>query len=139
MIWLPFDTKESAYYIRLKELGFKIIQSHINEGKDFFEYQPEQWDVILSNPPFSKKDKVLKRLYELEKKFAVLLPLNSLQGKSRYECFKQGIQLLSFDGRISYHSKIDLSDETKGSPFASAYFYRGLLPKDLIVEKLNKG
>lgn len=91
IVWCPFDENWSAFYQRLKEEGFNVIRSSLSEGQDFFEYELEQWDIIVSNPPFSIKDKVLERLYSFYKPFAVLLPLNSLQGKIRYKYFKQGI------------------------------------------------
>ena len=108
------------------------------KDKIFFEYEPDEWDIIVSNPPFSIKDKILERLYSFNKPFAILLPLNSLQGKSRFKYFERGIQLLSFDARVCYHNKESLDKVVKGSPFASAYFCRDLLPKDLIIEKLNE-
>ena len=101
-------------------------------------YEPEDYDVIVSNPPFSIKDKILERLYELNKPFAVLLPMNSLQGQSRYKFFERGIQLLSFDQRIGYHNINSMDKTVEGSPFATAYFCRNLLPRDLIIEKLGK-
>ena len=45
-------------------------------------------------------------------------------------------QLLSFDARVCYHDKDHMENVVKGSPFATAYFCRDLLPKDLIIEKL---
>jgi len=118
--------------------GYNVVRSHINDGQDFFTYEPEDYDVIVSNPPFSIKDKILERLYELNKPFAVLLPMNSLQGKSRYKFFERGIQLLSFDQRIGYHNIDSMDIPIEGSPFATAYFCRDILPRDLIIEKLNK-
>ena len=137
IIWCPFDISEwSAFSNRLKECGFNVVSSHIANGQDFFAFEPEEWDIIVSNPPFSIKDKVIERLYSFNKPFAVLLPLNSLQGKTRYKFFKQGIQILSFDARVSYHDKEHMDKVVKGSPFATAYFCRDLLPKDLIIERL---
>lgn len=136
IIWTPFDCEWSAFYQRLKEEGYKVVRSSLQDGQDFFEYEPKEWDVIVSNPPFSIKDKVLERLYSFNKPFAILLPLNSLQGKTRYKYFRQGIQILSFDARVSYHDKKHMESVVKGSPFATAYFCRDLLPKDLIIEKL---
>ena len=136
VIWCPFDEEWSAFYIRLKELGYKTIRSSLKDEQDFFKYEPSSWDIIISNPPFSIKDKVIDRLYSFNKPFAVLLPLNSLQGKTRYKYFKQGIQLLSFDSRICYHNPNSMKIVIKGTPFASAYFCKDLLPRDLIVEKL---
>ena len=139
IIWCPFDIDEwSAFSNRLRECGYKVVSSHIEKGQDFFEYEPEEWDIIVSNPPFSIKDKVLQRLYQLNKPFAILLPLNSLQGKTRYKYFAQGIQILSFDARVCYHNKDHMDEVVKGSPFATAYFCRDLLPKDLIIEKLEE-
>lgn len=138
IIWCPFDEEWSAFYVHLRELGYRVIRSSLSDEQDFFKYEPEKWDLIVSNPPFSIKDKVLERLYSFQKPFAVLLPLNSLQGKTRYKYFAGGgIQLLSFDIRICFHNQKSMEHVIKGSPFASAYFCRNLLPKDLIVEELK--
>lgn len=118
--------------------GYRVVRSHINDGQDFFTYEPDEYDVIVSNPPFSMKDQVLKRLYELNKPFAILLPLNSLQGQTRYKYFKNGIQMLSFDKRVGYHNMKNMDVPVEGTPFATAYFCRDVLPKDLIVEELIK-
>ena len=140
VIWMPFDEEWSAYYQLFTENGYKVIRSSIEEGQDFFTYEPkEHYDIIISNPPFSKKDAILKRLDELEKPFAVLLPANSIQGDKRYQnCFKNGIQMLAFNKRIDYHTNFNFKDYTKGNHFASAYFCRDVLPKDLIIEELVK-
>lgn len=138
-VWCPFDEEWSAYVRTLKEEGFKVIRSSLSDGKDFFQYEPEEpYDVIISNPPFSRKDAVLRRLDAIGKPFAVLLPLNSLQGKSRYAVFKNGIQVLVFDQRIGFHTPKSMATPVEGSPFASAYFCRDFLLRDLVVEKLDK-
>lgn len=136
-IWCPFDEEWSAYKNTLMNNGFQVISSSLEGGLDFFTYEPEKWDIVVSNPPFSIKDKVIARLYELGKPFAILLPLNSLQGKTRFEYFQQGVQLLSFDSRICFHTPDNMYETQKGTPFASAYFCRNLLPKDLLIEKLK--
>lgn len=136
-IWAPFDEKWSAFIQTFKENGNTVIYSHIKSGQDFFTYEPQTpYDFIISNPPYSKKDAVLRRLYELNKPFAMLLPLNSLQGKSRFACFKQGIQLLAFDKRVNYHASDNYQMFTRGNCFASAYFCKDFLPRDLIIEEL---
>ena len=90
IIWCPFDEEWSAFYVRLKELGYSVIRSSLADGKNFFDFEPDEWDIIVSNPPFSIKDQVIQRLYSFQKPFAILLPLNSLQGKSRYKYFAGG-------------------------------------------------
>lgn len=137
-IWTPFDKEWSAYYQTFKRGGWSVERSCIDEGQDFFDYEPDQYDVIISNPPFTKKDEILRRLYELEKPFAVLLPLNSLQGVERFQYFRNGIQLLAFDKRIAFHSASSMEEYKKGASFATAYFCRDILPRDLIVEELKE-
>lgn len=131
-------TKSGLLSISHSNGGYNVVRSHIDDEQDFFKYEPDDYDIIVSNPPFTIKDKILERLYELEKPFAILLPLNSLQGQSRFKYFEQGLQLLSFDQRIGYHNVNSMDKTVEGSPFATAYFCRNLLPRDLIIEKLGK-
>lgn len=139
VIWCPFDKKDSEYVKILKENGNKVIYSHIDEGKDFFKYEPENYDIIISNPPFSLADEILERLYHLGKAFIILMPLKYLQAIGRGKSFvKNGIQLLSFDKRIGYYTNGDMSKPKEGNYQASSYFCWKILPKDLIIEILNK-
>lgn len=137
-IWCPFDEAWSAYYQTFVRGGYKVVRSSLIEDKDFFEYEPDEWDVLISNPPFSKKDEVLKRVYELGKPFALLLPANSIQGKKRFDIFQNDIQLLCFDSRVDFHTGGNMKETTKGTPFASAYFCRNFLPSKLEMRQLNK-
>ena len=57
---------------------------------------------------------------------------------ARFDVVKNGVQLLSFDQRIGFHTSKSMAEPIEGSPFASAYFCRDFLPRDLIVEKLDK-
>lgn len=90
------------------------------------------------HPPFSKKDAVLRRAYELNKPFALLLPANSIQGKTRFEIFKNDVQMLCFDQRIDFMNPKHMDSPVKGTPFGSAYFCRGLLPTRLELRRLDK-
>ncbi len=138
-IWCPFDEEWSAFYQMFTEKGYKVIRSCLTEGQDFFTYEPEEeWDTLISNPPFSKKDEVLKRAFSLNKPFALLLPVNSLQGKKRFDIFKNQIQVLAFDARVDYHSANSMQNYIKGNSFGSAYFCRDLLPTKLELRKLKK-
>lgn len=138
IIWCPFDEEWSAFYQLLSEKGFEVVRSSLRDGKDFFEYEPEKWDILVSNPPFSKKDDVLKKAFSFGKPFALLLPVNSIQGKARYKIFQNEIQLLCFDSRVDYHTQNNMEKTTKGNHFGSAYFCRKLLPTKLELRQLNK-
>lgn len=137
VVWCPFDFENSEYVKVLKANGNKVIYSHIDNGENFFFYEPqEEYDVIISNPPFSCKDDVLKRLCELNKPFAMLFPVQTLQGQKRFKYLKD-IQYLGFDKRINFYMDKSMKEIQKGCSFASCYLCKQFLPKDLIIEELE--
>ena len=77
-IWCPFDKEDSQFVKVLKENGFRVVYSHIEYGQDFFTYEPDEWDVIISNPPYKNKRAYWERCNDLGKPFALLLPVNIL-------------------------------------------------------------
>ena len=106
IIWLPFDTEESRYYTVLKEHDFEVVRSHLNDDKDFFTYQPEQFDLIVSNPPFSKKKDIFKRIiYELNKPFVLLMNMMAVNYQEISEIFANvnpKIQFIIPDKKVSF-------------------------------------
>lgn len=137
IVWCPFDKADSAYVKVLSEAGYRVIPSHIDDGMDYFTYEPENWTVMVSNPPFSKKDEVLERAYSLGKPFALLLPINAIQGKRRFDIYQNRLQLLCFDQRIGYISP-SMICPSEATPFASAYFCNDFLPSKLELRRLHK-
>ena len=113
----------------LNNKGFKCIGS---ENRDFLTSDFKEYDVIITNPPYSIKDKFIEKCYEIGKPFALLLPVSSLQGIKRVSMFKKyGIELLVLDKRIDFTGK--------GSPhFGVAWFCYNILPQSLIFEQLGK-
>lgn len=139
IIWCPFDTENSEYVKILNNNGNKVIFSHIDNGQNFFEYEPEEnYDLIISNPPFSIKDMIIQRLDELNKPYAILLPIPALQGQKRFPYMKN-CQALIFDKRINYFKNKETKEIQKGISFGSFYLCRNFLPKDLIFEELKIG
>ena len=135
-IWCPFDSEQSEYVKCIREAGHKVIATHIDNGQNFFYYEPDEWyDAIISNPPFSLKDDVLRRLNELGKPYAILLPLPTLQGQKRFEYLKES-QALIFDKRINFWQDEAHTKMVKGVAFASIYVCKDFLPQDLIFEEL---
>ena len=53
----------------------------INEKKDAFEWQPENFDIVVSNIPFSIKEKCVKLCLDFNKPFALLMPIDTLGSK----------------------------------------------------------
>ena len=114
--------------------GFNIMGTDIKEGEDFLISNRTDFDCIITNPPFSLKDKWLEKCFNSGKPFALLLPLTALEGKFRHKLYRRyGIQVILFDGRIQYKG------HNSGSCwFASAWFCYGLnLPKELNFVELK--
>lgn len=130
-VWCPFDTEKSEFVILLKEAGHKVIYSHICYGQDFFEYEPtEHYDYIISNPPFTRKLDVLKRLYEIGKPFAMVMGLPILNYQEIGEFFlDKELQLLIVDKKVSFDGNT--------ASFNNSYFCYKMLPKDIIFEHLE--
>lgn len=138
-ILCPFDTKDSMYVKVLSEAGFSVRHRHISEGKDFFRLAKTDADIIISNPPYSIKDKVLRKLYRLNKPFAMLLPITSLQSTKRTPLFRfYGLELMVFDRRICFYDADNPTKYLKGIAFSTAYFCKGLLPEKLVFELIKE-
>jgi len=112
--------------------GFKVVGE---DSLNFFDENLE-CDVIITNPPYSKKEEFIERCYHLNKPFALLMPLTALEGKKRGELYRRnGIQLIIPNKRINFITP----NGGKSSWFATAWFCYGLnLPKDLLFIELNK-
>lgn len=106
------------------DLGYNVIGSDIITGQDYLTWQPDSWDVAITNPPYAIKQKFLERAYYLGKPFAFLLPLTTFETKKRQELFdKFGLEVIFFDKRINFRTP---SGEGSGSWFATAWFTSGL-------------
>ena len=137
IVWCPFDAIDSEFVKQIRETNI-VTRSHIDDGKDFFEYEPAlDWDVMISNPPFKNKRAFFERALSFNKPFALLMTLASLNDRNPAFCFYDAgceMQLLKFDKRIHF-VKPDGSIEKK-TTFSSGYFCRDFLPKNLILEEL---
>ena len=111
------------------EKGYTIRGSDLSTGVDFLTNEVDA-DCIITNPPFSIKDKWIKRCYDLDKPFMLLLPITGLEGLKRQAMYKKyGIQLICFNRRINYQTP---SGQGAGAYFSSAWFTHGFnLPSQL--------
>lgn len=108
----------------LNSEGFLTEGTDILQGFDFLTWHPKHFDCIITNPPFSLKQRFLERCYQLGKPFALLLPLTTFETKKRQELFrKHGLEVIFFDKRINFETP---SGKGSGSWFASAWFTHGL-------------
>ena len=144
----PFDKDEHAFPVVFRKLGHKVTNTHYDpetgEGRDFFSYTREEMkgleiDCIVTNPAFSLKDKVLEHCEELGVPYALLLPLPTLQGQSRFDkVFSKGhTQVLIFNSRVPYSTKEKHWSSMSGNHFASIFICKGILPEKLIFDHLE--
>ena len=115
----------------LRQNGFKVINTSKAEI-DFLEDDPLDCDVIITNPPYSIKDKFIKRCYELDKPFLLLLPITALEEKERNKLYKEkGIELIVLNKRINFiRSKNNVW-------FNTSWFCRGIAKEQLNFEQVD--
>ena len=134
IVWCPFDKKESEF-VRIISRTHHVERSHIDDGLDFFDYEPDKWDVIVSNPPFTNKRAFFERAISLQKPFALIMSNTWLNDAAPKEIFGEcGLQLLMFDKRMRFKNNGTIENKIT---FSSSYFCRDFLPRDIVLERLR--
>ena len=139
-IWCPFDTNDSLFVKRFKEIGLKVINTHLDSGVDFFNCDIPECDYIISNPPYSLKKEVFERLFDIKKPFAMLVGVVGLfESQKRFEMFRDNkFEIMYLNRRVSYFK--DYLDEKPAlnPPFSSVYLCSQMLPDRIVFEEINK-
>ena len=130
-IWEAFygDGNSGNY---LKELGYDVI----HESIDFFTEQPDEWDIIVSNPPFSKSKEVMSKMLEYDKPFIMIMPSSKIN-TSYFRTWKdKGLQIIIPRKRIHFTKLVDgkVPDKWKSSCNFDCFYYcyKMDLPRDII-------
>jgi hypothetical protein len=134
IIWEPaMGTGNLVNYLSLK--GFNVIGTDIKDPEvlpshDFLQWQPENFDCIITNPPYSLKQKFLERCYSLDRPFALLLPLTTFETKKRQALFKKhGVEVIFLPERINFATP---NGKGSGAWFATMWLTWKLnLPKQM--------
>ena len=130
IVWCPFDKPESEFVKQISKTN-PVVYSHIDDGKDYYNYEPEQWDIMISNPPFTNKKLIFERALSFNKPFALLMSMTWFNDSAPNKLFyEKDLQLLMFDKRIKYYGN------TKAT-FNSSYLCWNFLPKQIIQRKLH--
>jgi hypothetical protein len=88
----------------LKELGFSVIHEPI----DFFTEPPKEWDMIVSNPPFSQSKEVIHKLKEYNKPFIIIMPCSKICTSYFRETFMNDrLQIVIPRKRIHFEKQIE--------------------------------
>jgi len=140
VIWLPFDKEDSQFVKVLTDNGFEVIYSHIDYGQDFLTYEPENWDCLISNPPYKNKRIYWERALDLKKPFALLLPINILSDSiinvtMREREREREFQLLIPSKRMRFYNA--KTGETGNQPtFKASYFGVNFFKENIILADL---
>lgn len=141
IIWCPFDKEDSQFVKVLTENGFKVVYSHIEADQDFLTYEPVQWDVLISNPPYKNKRVYWERALDFKKPFALLLPLNILSDSvinvtMREREREREFQLLIPSRRMRFYN--NKTGETGNQPtFKASYFGVNIFQQQIILQDMN--
>jgi len=115
----------------LTELGFDVI----HEARDFFNDPPE-YDIIVSNPPFSKSKEVMKKLEIYDKPFILILPSSKINTSYFREWKDKGLQIIIPRKRIHFLKLVDgkSPDNFKSSCNFDCFYYcyKMDLPRDIV-------
>ena len=104
----------------LRSHGFKVVAAQ----QDYFTWEPQEWDIQVTNPPFSKKAQWLQRANDLGKPWAILLPVTSL-GSRACQVQLVGADILFLPKRIDFTGR-------RAPWFAVAWYTRDLrLPQQI--------
>lgn len=127
-IWEP-AAGEGLLVEALYDSGFSEYQvkyGDILTGQNFFDYEPDEWDCLITNPPYTIQFQWLERCYQLGKPFALLLKVEILGTKTAQEMFNQyGIEVIFVSPRINFKMPHKGWDGG-GAQFPTAWFTHGL-------------
>jgi hypothetical protein len=119
----------------MKSLGYNITGKDIKNGYDFLNPNSTkdiEFDMVLTNPPYSKRYEFLKRAYEIGKPFSYLMPLTTLETEKRLSLFKKyGIELLILNKRVNFETP---NNKESHAWFPVAWFCYKILPDKLVFE-----
>jgi hypothetical protein len=137
-VWEPARGK-GFMVDRLQQRGLEVVSGDILDGQNFFDYEPDTWDCLITNPPFSTKYEFLQRCYDLGKPFALLMPFEAFLTKTALALFKvHGIELVVPDARVDYEMPFE-GYIPGNAPFASMWFTWGFgLPNQINYAEMDK-
>ena len=134
VIWCPFDRDDSNFTIVLKENGYNVINSHIDYGQDFYDYEPPHWDIMVSNPPFTAKRKIFERALSFGRPFMLLMSNTWLNDSAPKVLFKdKDLQLLMFRNRIKFLNNGIVNNKIT---FSSSFYCYNILPRQIVMISL---
>ena len=122
------------------DIKLDFLNWESGKSYNFFDFETEnEYDAIVTNPPYSIKYPWLERCYDLGKPFALLLPVETMGAKTAQLLFKaHGVQVIWYYPRVDFKMP-NKGWSGKGAQFPTAWFTWQLnLPTDNVFTKLAK-
>jgi len=99
--WIVWESAPgSGQLVRFLKSRYAVVA----EEQDYFVWEPEQWDCMISNPPYSLKHEWLRRATELNKPYALLLPVTTL-GVRRCQYYLHDVEIIFLPRRVDFTGK----------------------------------
>ena len=110
VVWESACGPEQILVTTLQDEGYHVVASDLLMGAEYnyFDYTPLEYDIEITNMPFSIKYKWLAKAFERGKPFALLCPYETTAAADFKKLFKQyngkpwNIEKLSPERRINY-------------------------------------
>jgi hypothetical protein len=118
----------------LQDMGYKVI----HEPVDFFEYCTKfEYDILVSNPPFSLKKEIYTKLIELDKPFIMISPSSLINTQYMRKLFNNNenkLQIIIPRKRIQFTKKLENGEylnENRANFDCFYYTYKMNLKNDI--------
>lgn len=84
---------------------------------------------------------MLQRLFDIGTPFAMLVGVVGLfESQKRFEMFRDNdFEIMYLNRRVAYFQSYEEQKPSLNPPFSSAYVCRGILPKQIVFEEIQKG
>lgn len=125
ILWEAFmkDNWSSTSAITLRELGHNVVG---DATIDFFD-EPPEYDILVSNPPYSIKKKIFEHLAVLGKPFIMIVPVSTLT--------KQFVKVLDRDKVQMVIPSKRLQFQKAGVPMSRCWFDTCFLFYDINLKR----
>lgn len=119
----------------LERHGHTTIRTDYTTGQDFFTYAPDptDYDIIVTNPPYTLKYRFMERCYQLGKPWALLVPFTTIASGTALGMYRRfGWEELRLTKRINFYMP-QTGYNNAGAQFSVLWLCWHLLPQPIIV------
>jgi len=134
--WEPAEGKGNIA-TTMRQNGYTCWGTDIETGYDYFDYCPSGWDASITNPPYGLKFQWLKRIIELGKPFALLVPVEMIGAKTAQDFLKTiPFEIMLLNRRVNFVMPIKGLNGA-GAQFPVMWLCSGILPEKIVFGEIN--